>query len=379
MSISEQTTLNLTLRPKTFDEVIGLETAVKTIKAQIDSGGVPRAILIHGPYGCGKTTLAHIIARYIQGPLFDGIPVIEEVNGANYKKLDDMRELCKHAGSYPMQGTYSVIIMDECHQLTKDAKACLLKELEVPVSPTVWILATTDPEALNDGVRSRCFTLEVEGLDAVQRHELIARAAAEVKRTEPCDDFEIAVRNHRLVSPRKILTAFEIYHRGTPAAQACGMMLVAASPEHQAIGFATCFGSWDKPTVWKDRDTGEMKEVCKPLGQLLKELDERLKKKPAADSDTAEVEDTIEDDDLVSKEAVTHSLRACVGAFLKGQVLPTIQKGGTFKYKTPEQMERVRTAMQILANFIPTDLYELQWSGLMVTLYRVNMVMKGAK
>ncbi len=373
MSISEQTTLTLTLRPKTFDEVIGLETAVKTIKAQIDSGGVPRAVLIHGPYGCGKTTLAHIIAKYIQGPLFDGMPSIEEVNAANYKKLDDMRELCKHAGSYPMLGTYSVIIMDECHQLTRDAKECLLKELEVPVSPTVWILATTDPEALNAGIRSRCFPLEVCGMNAAERHALIERAALEVKRTESYEDFEAAVTAHRLVSARRILTAFEAYHRGTPAVQACGSMMVAVTPELQEIGFAVVFGSWDKPTVWSG------KEVCKPLGQLLKELDERLKKKPAADMDTMEVENTVEDDDFVSKTDEAHALRACVGAFLKGQVLPTLQKGGTFKYKTVEQMDRARVAIQALANFIPQDAFELQWSGLMVTLYRVNAIMKGAK
>src|SRR5208337_549258 len=121
MPINEKTTLSLTLRPKDFSEVIGLDVAVNTAKAKLDAGGVPRAILLKGPYGCGKTTLALIIARYIQGPLFDGEPDIEEINAANYRKIDDMRTLIQGCGSYPMRGLYKVILMDECHQLTKDS------------------------------------------------------------------------------------------------------------------------------------------------------------------------------------------------------------------------------------------------------------------
>src|SRR5271166_541516 len=172
MPITDQTTLSLTLRPKNFDEIIGLKKVLPVVREKLSSGAVPRGFIIKGQYGCGKTTLAHIIARYVQGAMFDGQPDVEEVNGANYRKIDDMRQLAERAGTYPMLGTYKVVILDECQQLTKEAQQILLKELEVPMSPTVWILCTTDPEKINQGVRDRCFPVEVVGLNAEERHEL---------------------------------------------------------------------------------------------------------------------------------------------------------------------------------------------------------------
>jgi DNA polymerase III delta prime subunit len=372
MPISDITTLSLTMRPRSFDEVIGLETAVKTLKTLLDTGAVPRAFLFKGPYGCGKTTLAHIVAKYIQGPLFDGDPVVEEVNAANYRKIDDMRKLVEGCGSYPMQGTYSVKIMDECHQLTKDAKEILLKELEVPKSPTVWILCTTDPQKLNEGIRSRCTIIDVEGMANESRHALLARAAEKLGRTEPFADFEAQITKNKVVSPRKILQAFQLYHSGTPAAKAVSQMCVENLPEYNDIGFAVCFGKWDSASSM----FGGSVEV-KPLGQLLKELDERLKKKPAADSETEEKDDAIESEDLDSKAEVATALRAVVGAFLKGQILPVVQKNGTFKFKQSTQSDKAQKAMQVLAGMIPSSAFELQWSGLIATLYRVNQIMQG--
>lgn len=372
MAISDATTLSLTMRPRDFESVIGLETAVKTIRSEVDAGRVPRAILLKGPYGCGKTTLAHIIARYIQGPLFDTTPDVQEVNAANYRKIENMRDLVSKAGNYPMVGTYGVIIMDECHQLTKDAKEVLLKELEVPKSPTVWILATTDPDKLNDGIRSRCFTLEVKGMDAAQRQQLIERAAATYGFTGDLTEFLAVISKAKVVSPRKILMAFELYHSGTPAADAVQTMCLSVSPELHDIAFATCFGQWDKETTMFGGSV-----TVKPLGQLLKELDERLKKKPAPDAAAEEKEGAIDDDDLDSKTDAAKALRAVVGAFLKGQVLPTIQKNNVFKFKPQDKSDRAYKAMHALANAIPDSAFELQWSGMITTLYRVNQVMQG--
>lgn len=371
MPISEQTTLSLTMRPRSFDEVIGLETAVKTVKTLLDSGSVPRAFLLKGPYGCGKTTLAHIISKYIQGPLFEGEPDVNEVNGANYRKIDDMRALCQGCGSYPMLGTYKVIIMDECHQLTKDSKEVLLKELEVPKSPTVWILATTDPQKLNEGIRSRCVVIDVEGMGAAARHELIARAAKELEHEGDLAPFEAELTKNKVVSPRKILQAFQLYHSGTPIAKAVGSQAVENLPEYNDIAFAVCFGKWDSATSM----FGGSLEV-KPVGQLLKELDERLKKKPAPDSETSEKEDAIESEDLDSKTDVTSALRAVTAAFLKSQILPSIQKNGTFKYKQVSQRDKATRAMNVLAAFVPSTAFEMQWPGIIATLYKVNVIMQ---
>ena len=62
--------LALTMRPRQFSEIIGLKKPLEIIKKKLDTGEIPRGFLLQGPYGCGKTTLAHIIAQYIQGPFF---------------------------------------------------------------------------------------------------------------------------------------------------------------------------------------------------------------------------------------------------------------------------------------------------------------------
>ena len=374
MPINEKTTLSLTLRPKDFSEVIGLDVAVNTAKAKLDAGGVPRAILLKGPYGCGKTTLALIIARYIQGPLFDGEPDIEEINAANYRKIDDMRTLIQGCGSYPMRGLYKVILMDECHQLTKDSKEVLLKELEAKKSTTVWILCTTDPGSLNEGIRSRCMILEVKGMEAQERHNLIARASNELQHLGDITPFENEITKQNVVSPRKILQAFELYHFGTPLAQAVAQQAIESLPEYSDIALCCIYGKWDEPvTIFGGSVT------LKPLGQLLKELDERLKKKPAPSSDTSEKEDSIDGDDLGSKTEVATALRAILGAYLKGQLLPTIQKNNSFKFKQASQSEKAARAMNVLASFINPAAFELQWSGVIATLYKVNSIMQGGK
>lgn len=366
MAISEATTLSLTMRPRSFEDVLGLDDAVNTLRNKLDKGEVPRGFLIKGPYGCGKTTLAHIIARYIQGPLFDGEPCVQEKNSAYHRKLDEMRTLADSAGSYPMIGTYNVIILDECQQITKDAQQVLLKELEVPKSPTVWILCTTDPEKVNEGIRSRCFTIEVQAMTTENRNRLIDRAAEKVGFTGNTNDLKAATLKGKVTSPRKILMAFETYCNGTPAEQAVAQMSLNIAPEYFEIAFAVCFGSWSKPSF----------NGGKPLGQMLKELDERLKKKPAPAEGVEEKEDAIEEDDLDTKSDAARATRAVVGAFLKGQILPSY-KGTTLKYKEPTKSDRACKALQVLANFIPAEAFDLEWSGLMAALYRVNQIMNG--
>lgn len=372
MPIAKETQLALTMRPTEFDGIIGLESAVRTVKAKLDSGAVPRAFLIKGQYGCGKTTLAHIIARYIQGPLFEGQPEIQEVNAANYRKIENMRSLAASTGSYPMQGTYSVIILDECHKLTGDSQDILLKELEVPSSPTVWILATTDPEKINSGVRDRCFPVVVEGMTPENRKLLVERAVVKTGFAHDITPFLNLINKHKVSSPRKILNAFDQLVSGKTPEEAVSTMTTEATPEMHNIAFAVCFGKWDQPTTMFGGST-----TIEPLGKMLKDLDERLKKKPV-DDNADEADGAVDEDDVSdSKPDTARVLRAVVGAFLKGQVLPSIKKGNQYSYKDAAKAGRAYKALHVLANTVPADAFELQWSGLIPTLFRVNEIMQG--
>lgn len=374
MAIAEKTQLALTMRPQGFADVIGLEEAVRVLKTKLDGGEVPRAFLLRGPYGCGKTTLGHIIAHYIQliaNPFFEGKAEIQEVNGANYRKIENMRQLAQDASSYPMQGTYKVIILDECHKLTGDAQDVLLKELEVPHSSTVWILCTTDPGDMNQGVLDRCFPLDVKGMNADERHALIARAAE----TTGFDDvaavkkFEALITSYNVVSPRRILGAFELLKSGADVEAAVAATSISATPEYHDIAFAAVFGQWDKDvTLWG-------KVPVRACGALLRDLEDKLSKKSKSESE--EEDKRVDDSDVVdSKPMAAHALRAVLGAFLKGRVLPKALKGGKYKFPTQQDSDRAFKAMYALANTVPASEFELQWSGVVIAIYRVNQIMQ---
>ena len=367
MAITEQTTLSLTLRPKDFDEIIGLSTALRIVKEKLASGSVPRAFLIKGPYGCGKTTLAHIIARYVQGPFFEGTPDIQEVNAAYYRKIEDMRTLASSAGGYPMLGNYKVIIMDECQQMTKEAQQVLLKELEVPVSPTVWILCTTDPQKINPGVSDRCFPVVVTGMSAAERHELLARAAKATNRAEPYADLEAEITKAEISSPRKVLMAFEAYNAGADAKGAVSAMHFVRVPELFDIAMGVVYGKWDEgyETFIKDK-TGKPVRYHS-LSQQLKDFDESMKKKAKKVGDEASAalpeEDIVEDEELVmtgARDSAAHDLRLIVSTLLKNRVI----KGGTGALKSAQ-------ALLALASCTGTDSYGMAWSLTVGGMYRV--------
>lgn len=367
-------TLNITMRPSTFDEVIGLETQVTAIRNKI-AQGVPRAFLLTGPFGCGKTTLAYIIAKDIQGWEFTGQPQVQEINAADVTGIDAMRKLVDDSGSYPMVGKYSVTILDEAHKLSKPAQECLLKVFEDGSSPTVWIICTTDPDKLIPGIRAgRCFTQQVEPMQEPQIRTLITRAVERTHFTGDAEAFIRAVVKAQIGSGRKILMAFEAYQAGTPLEKAVAGMIHVAKPEYFEIAMAVVFGKWDADaSIW-----GGSKQL-RAIGSMLKDLDDGFKKKKADDS-TEETEGQLDDEDLETdgKQAAAISIKLITAGFLKGQMLPTITKGKQYKHKAEQQAARAYRAIHVLVNTAPVaDAYGMEWPGLVAALFRVNQIMQG--
>jgi hypothetical protein len=361
------------MRPKNFDEVLGLEPQIAALRSILAEGKKPKPFLLIGKFGCGKTTLAHIIAREVQGWDFTGSPQVIERNAANMRGIDATRELADASGTYPMVGKYQVIILDEAQQLTKEAQQVLLKVFETNDSPTVWIIATTNPEKINEGLRDRCQALPpLTGMTDELRRKLVVRAAEFTKFTADLEPFLAALRKRDVQSPRKILKAFEGLTNGLEPNVAISAGGVETTPEYFDIAFAVVFGQWDKDSSM----FGGTKQV-RAVGAMLKELDDKLKNKKAATDDTEEEEDTADEDDTQSKADVAAGLRAVVAGFLKGQVLPTIQKNKTFKFKEEAKASRAYKAMHVLANTVPAGAFAIDWAGLIVTLFRVNQIMQG--
>ena len=360
-------TLSLTMRPKEFADIIGLEVPVTTLKNKLATGAVPRAFLLKGKFGCGKTTLAHIIAREIQGWEFTGKPCIQELNAADVTGIDGMRELTRTSNSYPQQGKYNVNILDEAHKLSKPAQELLLKEFEAPESPTVWIVCTTEPEKLNEGLRDRCFALVVEGMNEPQRRQLIERAAAQLGHEGGIEEFLAAVTKGKIDSPRKLLQAFETFHAGTPAGMAVSSVQFESLPEHHEIAMGTLFGQWDKPfSLFGGK---QFPGVCEQLWLL----DERLKKKAAAAAaESSDADDAVVDtDDLEGRPAVASALRAITSAMLKNQISRESKK---FKFANAT---KAANCLQIMANCLPANTFGLEFPLVVGALYRVNQIMSG--
>ena len=162
-------------RPQTFDEVVGQEAVVRTLRNAIEREQVRQAYLFAGPRGTGKTSLARILAKALNcayGPttkpcgqcnschtIAAGTSLdVVEMDAASQRGIDDIREIRDRVVLQPVEGRHKVYILDEAHQLTDAAFNALLKLIEEPPPHLVFVFCTTDLAKMLPTVRSRCQT-----------------------------------------------------------------------------------------------------------------------------------------------------------------------------------------------------------------------------
>lgn len=146
-------------RSADFSEVVGQPHVVKTLQNAIASGKHSHAYLLTGPRGVGKTTVARLIAKQINGlgkedSLADQLDIIE-IDGASNRGIDEVRSLREKIVLTPTKLKYKVYIIDEVHMLTKEAFNALLKTLEEPPEHAVFVFATTEAQKLPETIISR--------------------------------------------------------------------------------------------------------------------------------------------------------------------------------------------------------------------------------
>jgi DNA polymerase-3 subunit gamma/tau len=174
-------------RPKTFKEVIGQQHVVQTLSNALTSDLISHAYLFAGPRGCGKTTIARLMAKSLNcenrkdgqfEPCDKCSSCLEindnraidliEMDAASNRGIDDIRELREGIKFAPAKSRYKVFIIDESHQLSKDAANALLKTLEEPPSHAVFILATTELHKMIPTIISRCQRFDFRKLTAAE-------------------------------------------------------------------------------------------------------------------------------------------------------------------------------------------------------------------
>lgn len=160
-------------RPQRFEEVIGQEHIVKTLKNAIRLNRTSQAYLFCGPRGVGKTSLARIFSKVlncenrttiepcnkcnicVEITTSTSLNVIE-IDGASNRGIDEIRNLRENIKLMPIQGKYKIYIIDEVHQITEAAFNALLKTLEEPPPHVKFIFATTQPNKIPATILSRC-------------------------------------------------------------------------------------------------------------------------------------------------------------------------------------------------------------------------------
>ena len=185
-------------RPQTFEEVVGQQPVVRTLKNAIDRNRIPHAIIFSGVRGVGKTTLARLVTKALncqEGPtkipcnkcehcveITGGNAIdIHEIDGASNRGIQEIRELKENIRFFPTKSRYKIIIIDEVHMLTTEAFNALLKTLEEPPEHVFFMFATTELHKIPITILSRCQRYELQKVTSLELFEFFSKIAREEK------------------------------------------------------------------------------------------------------------------------------------------------------------------------------------------------------
>lgn len=231
-------------RPSSLEEIQGNTSAKRSLSSIIDRGEIPHAILLQGPRGCGKTTLARIMAKAVKCSDRD----IQELDIGSFGGVAEIKTIKQRVKHKPMDGPTRVWILDEVHGLkSEQARNAMLKVLEEPPSYVYFFLCTTDPQKLTATIKSRCTPVSVGPLNEKQTIRWL-KIICRGEQTRVPGKVLQEVYNASLGHPRDALSILETL-LGLDPEDMEGVALEEAKKRN--IGFELAKAIWDGAS-WKE-------------------------------------------------------------------------------------------------------------------------------
>lgn len=250
-------------RPTTFKEMIGQDEAVKTLVSMVKKNQIPHALLMIGNSGCGKTT----ISRILRDKLGCSDNDFNEVNAAESRGIDTIREIKQNMSLAPLGGTCRVYLVDEAQNLTKDAQSAMLKMLEDCPDHVYFMLATTDPQKLLPTIRTRCTTIALKPLDDSKLKELLT-SVLEKEGRKVSDAVLSKIVDNSNGSPRKALVILDsVIHLSSEDEQINAIL----STDSERVAFNLAQKLMDYKSTWKDIASliNELKEEPETIRRVI--------------------------------------------------------------------------------------------------------------
>lgn len=322
-------------RPKQFDELVGQDHIVRTLRNAIDTKRIAHAYLFVGPRGTGKTSTARLFAKALnaeggasatpdnesaisQSIMNGSCMDVIEIDGASNNSVDQVRDLREDCQYAPTQCTYKIYIIDEVHMLSTAAFNALLKTLEEPPEHVKFFFATTEAHKVLPTIVSRCQRFEFRPIsDAVIAAKLAEICTAEDIRVEPAALASIArLANGGMRDAQSILDQM-ISFCGSDIAESDVLDVYGLVSDERISALAKALGTLDFQTIISTVDA--FAEEGRDLFRILQDLEAHIR---GALLDAIQNKGTTEQ---LGTPLTTESLMRMLDALHRGE--GTVQRG----------------------------------------------------